>query len=105
MTNYRAIVHYKFKKGQEEQGLKFLESELLKKAQELGCHGIELLQSGRDSSTIVGVGHWNSLEEARKFQALWDAKEHELMRYCQVRPHHEFYKVYSVYAEKQKKVA
>ncbi len=105
MPSFRAIVHYKFKKGMEEQGIKFLENELVKKAQEYGCHGIELWQNGKDATNLVGIGSWNSLEEARTFQSHWDSKEHELMRYCQEKPHREFFKVCSVYAEKQRRVA
>lgn len=105
MANYRAIVHYHFKKGMEEKGLKFLETELIKKAQEYGCHGIELWQSEKDHTKLVGIGHWNNIEEARKFQAHWDSKERELMQYCINRPEREFYKIKSTYAEKARKAA
>lgn len=105
MANYRALVHYHFKKGMEEKGIKFLENELLKKAQEYGCHNIELLQNGHDSSYLIGVGLWHSLEEARKFQAVWDSKEKELIQFCTNRPKREFFKVRSVFTEKSKKAA
>lgn len=105
MANFRAIVHFKFKKGMEQQGLKFLENELIKKAQEYGCHGIEFWQNGRHSTEIIGIGYWNSIEEARTFQSHWEAKEREFLRYCEEKPHREFYKVCSTYAEKQRRAA
>jgi heme-degrading monooxygenase HmoA len=105
MSTYKAIVHYHLKKGMEEQGIKFLENELIKKAAEYGCHGIELWQNDRDPTNFIGTGLWNSLEEARKFQAMWQAKEKELMRYCSGAPTREFYKIRSTYKEKSKRVA
>ncbi|MBY0528823.1 MAG: hypothetical protein K2P51_01385 [Rhabdochlamydiaceae bacterium] len=105
MSSFRAIVHYKFKKGMEEQGMKFLENELIKKAQEYGCHGIEFWQNGKHSTDIIGIGCWNNIEEARKFQSHWDAKEKELMRYCEEKPHRQFYQVRSMFSEKSRKVA
>lgn len=105
MANYRAIIHYHFKKGMEDKGIKFLENELIKKAQEYGCHGIELWQNEKNPSTLVGIGHWNSLQEARNFQAHWDSKEREFMHYCTTKPEREFYKIKSTYSEKVRKAA
>jgi hypothetical protein len=105
MASFRAVVHYNFKKGMEEQGIKFLETELLRKAKEFGCHGIELWQSGKSGDTVLGIGLWNSVEEARRFQAAWGPKEKELLRFCTGTPHREFYKVRSVYAESMRKAA
>ena len=105
MARYRAIVHYNFKKGHEEQGLKFLENELLKKAQQMGCHYIEFLRDERDPTHVVGIGVWGSLEEARQFQSIWDGKEKELARHCMNSPKREFYKLMHVYNEKTKKAA
>lgn len=89
----------------EEKGLKFLQSELLKKAQEYGCHGIELWQNDKDPSIIAGIGWWNSLEEARKFQSSWEVKEKELLHYCMDVPKREFFKIKSTYNEKAKRAA
>lgn len=105
MPNYRAIVHYHFKKGMEEKGIKFLENELLKKAQSFGCHGIELMQNEKDPCIIIGIGFWNSLEEAKNFQSHWQDKEQELLQYCSKRPEREFLKVRSTFLEKIKKAA
>lgn len=105
MENYKAIVHYRFKKGMEQQGLKFLENELLKKAKEMGCHQIEFLQDYRDPTHIIGIGIWNSIEEARDFQAIWEEKEKQLSQYSTSSPHHEFYKIRNHYKEKLKKSA
>ncbi len=105
MSNYRAVVHYTFKKGMEEEGLKFLENELVKKGAQYGCHGIELLQNGKDSTTVIGIGYWNDIEEARKFQSAWDKKEKELAKYCTSAPKREFYKIRCNYMEKARKIA
>ncbi|NNM43404.1 MAG: hypothetical protein HKM07_03595 [Chlamydiae bacterium] len=105
MSKYRAFVHYHFKKGMEEKGMKFLENELFKKAQTYGCHGLELLQNEVDSCQVLGIGFWNSLEEAKKFQSVWDSKEKELMEFCERKPNREFCKVRTTYAEKAKKAA
>ncbi len=92
MSQYRAIIHYHFRKGMEEQGMKFFQRELVDKAPELGCQGIELWQSEKDGSYAVGIGAWNSLEDARRFQNLWDQKEKELLRFCIASPKQEFFK-------------
>ena len=102
---YRAIVHYHFKKGLEEKGIRFLETQLLKRAQEFGCHDIELWASERDPSLIVGMGCWNSLEEARSFQSVWEINEKELLSMCTSAPKREFYRIQKSYSEKTKKVA
>lgn len=105
MSKYKALVNYHFKKGMEEQGIKFLERELIKKAQEYGCHGIELLQSEKNPSLLIGVGYWNSIDEARQFQTIWNAKESELLKFCINKPTREFFKLRNSYSEKQRKVA
>jgi hypothetical protein len=103
--NYRALVHYTFKKGMEAQGLKYLETELVKKAQDYGCHFIELWQNDKDPSTVVGVATWNSLDDARSFQSRWEAKEKELMKFSSQAPKREFFLLKSTYAERAKKAA
>jgi hypothetical protein len=105
MANYRALIHYKFKKGMEERGIKFLESELLMKATKYGCHQIEILQNELDPTNVIGVGLWHSIEEARKFQSVWEHKEKELLTFCTGSPKREFLKVRFSYQEKSKKVA
>jgi hypothetical protein len=103
--HYRAIVHYHFKKGMEEQAMRFLENELIKKAPSLGCHGIKLLVDENDHSHVLGIGTWDNIEEARKFQSHWEAKEKELTRMTVSTPKHEFFKLKSSYIEKNRKVA
>ncbi|MGC1878888.1 MAG: hypothetical protein WA347_04750 [Rhabdochlamydiaceae bacterium] len=105
MGNYRALVHYTFKKGMETQGLNFLENELVKKAQNYGCHFIELWHNEKETSHVVGVAIWNSLEEARNFQSHWQEKEKELTKFCTEPPKREFFHLKSTYAEKAKKAA
>ena len=89
----------------ESKGINFLENELIKKAQAYGCHTIELLKSEKDPSHVVGIGYWNDIEDARKFQAQWNSKEQELLTYCINKPEREFYKLGPVYSEKAKKAA
>lgn len=105
MGNYRAVVHYHFKKGMEEQALKFFENELIKKAQNYKCHLIELLQNEKDHSQFVGIAIWNDIEDARRFQELWKSKEKELMRFCVNEPKREFFKLRTHYQEKMRKAA
>jgi|GEM_PF-2644772 len=92
MSNFKAIVHYHFKKGQEEQGFKLLENEISKKCKEKGCQGIELLRNEKQPHLVLGIATWNSLEEARHFQTIWQEKEKEIAKMCQEPPHHEFFK-------------
>ncbi len=105
MITYKAVVNYHFKKGMEEQGIKFLENELLKKAQEYGCHGIELLQNDKEGNQFIGLALWNSLQEAKHFQEMWGTKEKELLRFCETPPTRAFYKIRAIYSEKAKKAA
>ncbi len=105
MAYFRAIVQYHFKKGMADQGLKFLENELIKKAQNLGCHHVELLQDDIDPSYFVGIAVWNSLEEAKKFQHHFSAKEKEILKFCSKEPTRHFCRVRSHFEEKSKKAA
>ncbi len=105
MHVYRAIVHYHFKKGQEKEGLKYLEDELAKAAKAAGCKDIEVWYSERESGHVIGMGLWDSLDDARKFQSKWEAKEKELMKYCSEKPHREIYHVCSDFAKKCGKAA
>jgi hypothetical protein len=105
MNNYCAIVHYHLKKGMENQAIKFFEKELIKKATEYGCHSIELLISEKDPSNLIGIAFWDSLEDARRFQSIWESKENELIGLCTSSPKREFLKVRATYTEKGRKVA
>lgn len=105
MANYRAIVHFYCKKGMEDKCIKFLDTELVKKAKTYGAHSIEIWTDELDHSHVIGVAVWNDIEEARGFQSKWEAKEKQLSQYCAKPPHHEFYKTGSAYSEKAKKVA
>lgn len=105
-SNYRAIVHYQFKKGMEEQGIKFLDHELVKKGQEYGCHYIEIWQNERDHSIVEGVAIWEDLKDAKRFQSLWEEKEKELIRrFCKDEPSREFCKIRATYMGKSRKAA
>ena len=105
MGNFRAVVQYHFKKGMEEQGIHFLENELLKKASSYGCHHIELLQDSKDHSYFIGIAEWNSLEEAKKFQMHFASKEKELLRFCIKEPTRHFCMLRNQYIEKSRKAA
>ena len=105
MGNCRALVHYTFKKGMEAQGLKYLENELIKKAQDYRCHYIELWQNEKEPHIVVGVATWNNLDDARRFQSQWQEKEKELMKYSAEHPKREFFLLKSTFAEKGKKAA
>ena len=105
MSKYRAVVHYRFKEGMEEKGIHFLENELIKKADTFVCHSIEILHSEDDPTYVLGIALWNDIQDARRFQAKWANKEHELVKYCTDSPKREFFKIVSTFTEKQKKAA
>lgn len=106
MSKYRAVVHYRFKEGMEEKGLHFLENELIKKADMFGCHSIEIMSSEDDPTIVLGIALWNDIQDARRFQAKWATKEHEMMNhYCLSAPRREFYKIITTFTEKQRKAA
>lgn len=105
MSKYRAIVHYRFKEGMEEKGLRFLENELVKKAESFGCHGIEILHSEDDPTFVVGIATWNDIQDARRFQAKWATKEHEMLSFCTSSPKREFFKIVSTFMEEKHKKA
>ena len=105
-ANYRALVRFHFKPGMEEQGLMFLENELVKKGKEFNCHYIELWQNEKDKTWVDGIAVWNDLEDAKRFQALWEKKEKEMVaKFCQEEPKREFCKLRSIYIEKARKAA
>src|ERR1700733_4136610 len=93
MDKYRAVVNYRFKSGMEHKALKFLEDELIRKGDSYGCHNIEILQSELDPTHVLGVALWNDIQDARRFQARWAAKERELVKMCSETPKREFFKI------------
>lgn len=105
MHQYRVIVHYHFKEGMKDEGIKFLEDELLKTAKDCKCQDIEVWYNEKEPSHNIGMGLWDDLEEARKFQMKWKAKEKELMKYCSEVHHREIYRVSSGFAKKFGKAA
>src|SRR5580700_4710376 len=106
MSKYRAVVHYRCKEGMEEKGLRFLENELVKKADSFGCHSLEILQSEDDPTILLGIALWNDIQDARRFQAKWATKEHEMVNQCCISaPKREFFKIVTAFTEKQRKAA
>jgi quinol monooxygenase YgiN len=106
MTKYKAVVHYHFKNGVQNQGIQFLEKELIKNAENYGCHQIEILHSEEDPTHVIGLALWNDIEDARHFQAKWVTKEHELVsKLCIEPPRREFFKIASSYVEKSRRAA
>jgi len=105
-ANYRVIVHYHLKKGTEEQAIQFLENELINKGKDFGCHYIELWQKEKDPSILEGVAVWNDLEDAKRFQSMWETKENEFVnKFCSDKPAREFCKIRSIFMEKSAKRA
>jgi len=104
-ANYRAFVHYHFKKGLEEEGILFLERELVKKAAQWGCHNIEIWQHEEDPHYVIGVAEWTSFDEAKKFQSQWHKKEEQMIQMCTNAPEREFYKLRTTFKEKSKRAA
>ncbi len=105
-SNYRVMVHFHFKEGKEEEGIKFLENELIKKGKEFGCHYVELWQNEKDPTIVEGVAVWNDLEDARNFQSKWKNKEQELIsKFCTGDATREFCIIRSIYMEKPAKKA
>jgi len=105
MSKYRAVVNYRFKSGMEHQAMKFLENELMRKGDSYGCHNIEILQSELDPTHVLGVALWNDIQDARRFQARWAAKERELVKMCTETPKREFFKIATSFTEHLKKAA
>jgi hypothetical protein len=96
MSIYRGIVHYHFKKGCEEKGIKFLEVELFKAAHEFGNHNFDICFDEKDPCHVIGMAWWNRFEDAHQFQQMWQRKE---------RANREFFKLRKSLFEKKKKVA
>jgi hypothetical protein len=105
MHQYRVIVHYHFKNGMEKEAIRFLEEELLKIAKECKCHDIEVWYNEKNPMHTIGMALWDNLEDARKFQAKWEFKEKELMKYCSAPFHKEIFKVSSDFAKRFGKAA
>jgi len=98
---YEVVVHYTFKKGMEEKGVRFLETELVKHAQELGCHTVLICQNERHPNDVCGIAAWNSIDEARNFQSRWAEKEKTLISYCSGEPRRDVWKIRSSFKEKK----
>ena len=105
MSIYRGIVHYHFRKGLEEKGIKLLEVELFKAAHEFGNHNFDICYDEKEPGHVIGTSWWNSFEEAHRFQKMWQRKEKEILEHCMGEPKREFYKLRKSLFEKTKKVA
>lgn len=105
MTHYKAVVHYHFKKGKENQGRKFVEDELLKAASHCGCHNIEFCQDEKDSCHFVGMGTWDNMNDWKKFHKVWKVNEARLMELCEHHPHRDVYKIETSTKRKGRKAA
>ncbi len=105
MSIYRGIVHYHFKKGWEEKGIKFLEVELFKAAHEFGNHHFDICFDEKNPGHVIGTSWWNSFEDAHRFQQIWHRKEQEILENCEGAPQREFFKLRKSLFEKTKKVA
>ena len=105
MSIYRGIVHYHFKKGWEEKGLRLLEVELFKAAHEFGNHSFDLCFDEKDPSHVIGTSWWNSFDDAHRFQEVWEKKEKEILQHCMNEPKREIYKLRKSIFEKTKKSA
>lgn len=101
MSNYRAVIHYKLKKGMEQEAIRFMEKELIQQAENMGCHHIEIVQNEQDPTSLMGIALWNDLEDARNFQSQWEGKEKEFMKFCTSGPRREFCKICCSYQEKR----
>lgn len=102
---YRAIATYYFKKGLEDQGMKFIEAELFAHARAWGCQDIEWMQDEKDPSHWISTGVWSNLNDAIKFQNLINSQAPNLSKYCTVTPKREIYKIKHVAFERGRKVA
>jgi hypothetical protein len=102
---YRGIVHYHFKKGCEENGIKSLEVELFKAAHEFGNHNFDICFDEKDPCHVIGMAWWNCFEDAHQFQQMWQRKEREILEHCVGEPKREFFKLRKSLFEKKKKVA
>jgi quinol monooxygenase YgiN len=105
MSIYRGIVHYYFKKGWEEKGIKYLEVELFKAAHEYGNHHFDIYYDEKNPGHVMGTSIWNTFDEAHRFQEMWQRKEKEIMEHMTKEPMREFYKLRKSMFEKSKKVA
>lgn len=105
MHQYRVIVHYRFSKEKEKEGIDFLEEELLKTAKECNCQDVEVWYNEKEPLHTVAMALWDNLEDARKFQAKWESREKELKKYCSEAIYREVFKVCTNFAKKLGKAA
>jgi len=82
MTKQRIIVHYYFKKDLEKQGKEYLEKNFFTKAIQAGCQDVGLLQDSENPYHYIATGVWNNVEDAKKFQPIWEEKRQELSNLC-----------------------
>jgi len=105
MSQFRAIVHYHFKKGHEEEGIKYLEEHLTKEISRHGGHHIEIFRDESQHGNVIGIAEWNNVDEAKKFQKYFSAIENEMSRFLSDKPSHHFYKLHWQHMPKIKKAA
>lgn len=105
MSSYRVIVHYHVKPGMEGKLKSFLENNILKPAQDLGCLDPEYMHDENDPSHFIGTGIWDSMEKCQNFHMKWEGLKEELLQYCAEEPYREIYCIDNRYPNKSKRAA
>lgn len=87
----RVLVHFNFKKGSEEKGLKMIEKDIFELLEQKGCLGLELFQDAENPTHIYYSADWNSIEEAKRAQKEWEDVIATITNLCTSTPKREFY--------------
>lgn len=102
MTAYRGIIHYQFKPGKEEEGLRFIETEFFRYALECGAREVEVFAVEGNRSYAVSTAVYNDMNAANKFKAFFESHKDKLMQFCLSMPKREILKLRSSSAKGRK---
>lgn len=105
MTGYRAITHFKIKKGKEREAFRFLEEELVKAALKFGSHDSEILVNESSPYLIVGTGIYDNLNSAMQLKNFFEKHKSQILEVFDEMPKREILKIKSSSSARIRKAA
>lgn len=103
MAAYKAITHFRLKKGKELEALRFLEEHVVNVALKSGAYDTEVLVSESCPNLIVGTSIYDTLESSAKMNHFFEKHREIMHELFEETPKREILKIQS--RSKSKKAA
>lgn len=105
MTGYRAITHFKLKRGKEDEAMRFLEEDLVKASLRFGSHDSELLYSDISPNIVVGIGLYDNINSAMQLKNFIEKNKAQILELFDEMPKREILRIKSTSTNRSRNVA